>query len=96
MLDDLEFIMYGIITEKDFMMSDWLDLSFSEIVENTKLHIDILEELLKNGNWGEFMPPIPTANPVHTPGKFFSDFHFCIHMKAAFIVVVFLSCLFPS
>jgi len=38
-----------------------------DIVDNTKLHIDILEELLRNGNWGEFMPPIPTPNPVNTP-----------------------------
>ncbi|GFN87133.1 phosphatidylinositol 3-kinase regulatory subunit alpha [Plakobranchus ocellatus] len=38
-----------------------------EIIENTKLHIDILEELLRNGNWGEYMPPIPTQNPVPPP-----------------------------
>ncbi|XP_078319578.1 phosphatidylinositol 3-kinase regulatory subunit alpha-like isoform X2 [Crassostrea virginica] len=30
-----------------------------EIVENTKLHIDIFEELLKNGSWGEVAPPSP-------------------------------------
>ncbi|XP_059145678.1 phosphatidylinositol 3-kinase regulatory subunit gamma-like isoform X2 [Physella acuta] len=38
-----------------------------DIVDNTKLHIDILEELLRNGNWGEFMPPIPSPNPVLPP-----------------------------
>ncbi|GFS13479.1 phosphatidylinositol 3-kinase regulatory subunit alpha [Elysia marginata] len=38
-----------------------------EIIENTKLHIDILEELLRNGNWGEYMPPIPNPNPVLPP-----------------------------
>ncbi|XP_055885499.1 phosphatidylinositol 3-kinase regulatory subunit alpha-like isoform X4 [Biomphalaria glabrata] len=38
-----------------------------DIVENTKLHIEILEELLRNGNWGEFMPPIPSPNPVLPP-----------------------------
>ncbi|XP_062575749.1 phosphatidylinositol 3-kinase regulatory subunit alpha-like isoform X2 [Saccostrea cucullata] len=30
-----------------------------EIVENTKLHIEIFEELLKNGSWGEVAPPTP-------------------------------------
>ncbi|XP_076102045.1 phosphatidylinositol 3-kinase regulatory subunit alpha-like isoform X1 [Mytilus galloprovincialis] len=33
-----------------------------EIVDNTKLHIDIIEEMLKNGNWGETTPPL--APPV--------------------------------
>ena len=35
-----------------------------EIIENTKLHIDIIEELLRNGNWGEQIPPIPSPNPI--------------------------------
>ncbi|XP_070196149.1 phosphatidylinositol 3-kinase regulatory subunit alpha-like [Littorina saxatilis] len=35
-----------------------------EIIENTKLHIDIIEELLRNGNWGELIPPIPSPNPI--------------------------------
>ncbi|XP_076462015.1 phosphatidylinositol 3-kinase regulatory subunit gamma-like [Babylonia areolata] len=35
-----------------------------EIIENTKLHIDIVEELLRNGSWGEQIPPIPSPNPV--------------------------------
>ncbi|XP_076440880.1 phosphatidylinositol 3-kinase regulatory subunit alpha-like isoform X2 [Babylonia areolata] len=38
-----------------------------EIIENTKLHIDIIEELLRNGNWGEQIPPIPSPNPVLPP-----------------------------
>ncbi|KAL8590212.1 hypothetical protein ACOMHN_010407 [Nucella lapillus] len=35
-----------------------------EIIENTKQHIDIIEELLRNGSWGEEIPPIPSNNPV--------------------------------
>ncbi|KAK7479856.1 hypothetical protein BaRGS_00028936, partial [Batillaria attramentaria] len=38
-----------------------------EIIENTKVHIDIMEELLRNGNWGEQIPPIPSPNPVVPP-----------------------------
>lgn len=38
-----------------------------EIIENTKLHIDIIEELLRNGYWGEQIPPIPSPNPVLPP-----------------------------
>ncbi|KAK3607153.1 hypothetical protein CHS0354_005281 [Potamilus streckersoni] len=34
-----------------------------EIVENTKIHIDIFEELLRNGNWGETPPPSPPPIP---------------------------------
>ncbi|CAL1540645.1 unnamed protein product [Lymnaea stagnalis] len=40
-----------------------------DIVDNTKLHIDILEELLRNGNWGEFMPPILSPNPIVLPPR---------------------------
>ena len=35
----------------------------SEIVENTKLHIEIFEDLLKNGPWGEAAPPLPPVAP---------------------------------
>lgn len=38
-----------------------------EIIENTKVHIDIMEELLRNGNWGEQIPPIPSPNPALPP-----------------------------
>ncbi|ESP01235.1 hypothetical protein LOTGIDRAFT_157404, partial [Lottia gigantea] len=38
-----------------------------EIVDNTKLHIDIFEELMRNGNWGEDIPPIPTSVPPTLP-----------------------------
>ncbi|BFY99582.1 hypothetical protein BsWGS_02622 [Bradybaena similaris] len=38
-----------------------------DIVENTKLHIIILDELLRNGSWGEVMPPVPSPNPVLPP-----------------------------
>nr|QCW06539.1 phosphatidylinositol 3-kinase regulatory subunit alpha-like protein [Pinctada imbricata] len=34
-----------------------------EIVENTKLHIEIFEDLLKNGPWGEAAPPLPPVAP---------------------------------
>ncbi|XP_050401628.1 phosphatidylinositol 3-kinase regulatory subunit alpha isoform X2 [Patella vulgata] len=37
-----------------------------EIVENTKLHIEIFEELMRNGSWGEVIPPIPSP-PVLPP-----------------------------
>ncbi|XP_046372437.1 phosphatidylinositol 3-kinase regulatory subunit alpha-like isoform X2 [Haliotis rufescens] len=37
-----------------------------EIVDNTKTHIDIFEELLRNGSWGEVIPPIPSP-PVVPP-----------------------------
>lgn len=38
----------------------------SEIVDNTKLHIDIIEEMLKNGNWGETTPPLAPPIPPRT------------------------------
>ncbi|XP_041359629.1 phosphatidylinositol 3-kinase regulatory subunit alpha-like [Gigantopelta aegis] len=37
-----------------------------EIIENTKTHIDIFEELLRNGNWGVEIPPIPSP-PILPP-----------------------------
>lgn len=39
----------------------------SEIVENTKVHIDIFEELLRNGSWGETPPPSPPPIPPRPP-----------------------------
>ncbi|WAR24771.1 P85AA-like protein [Mya arenaria] len=38
-----------------------------EIVENTKIHIDIFEQLLLNGNWGETPPPSPPPIPPRPP-----------------------------
>jgi len=40
---------------------------FRDIVENTKYHIDIFEELLKNGSWGEVPPPSPPPRPPRPP-----------------------------
>lgn len=44
-----------------------------EIVENTKLHIDIFEELLRNGSWGESTPPSPP--PIPPRPKITEDLH---------------------
>ncbi|XP_053394066.1 phosphatidylinositol 3-kinase regulatory subunit alpha-like isoform X1 [Mercenaria mercenaria] len=44
-----------------------------EIVENTKLHIDIFEELLRNGSWGESTPPSPP--PIPPRPKIQEDLH---------------------
>lgn len=44
-----------------------------EIVENTKLHIDIFEELLRNGSWGESTPPSPP--PIPPRPKLAEDLH---------------------
>lgn len=43
-------------------------LHYSEIVDNTKLHIDIIEEMLKNGNWGETTPPLAPPIPPRQTG----------------------------
>lgn len=40
-----------------------------EIVDNTKLHIDIIEEMLKNGNWGETTPPLAPPIPPRPDDK---------------------------
>lgn len=44
-----------------------------EIVENTRLHIDIFEELLRNGSWGESTPPSPP--PIPPRPKINEDLH---------------------
>ncbi|KAL4237030.1 Phosphatidylinositol 3-kinase regulatory subunit gamma [Mactra antiquata] len=44
-----------------------------EIVENTKLHIEIFEELLRNGSWGESTPPSPP--PIPPRPKIQEDLH---------------------
>ena len=51
-----------------------------EIIENTKTHIDIFEELLRNGNWGVVIPPIPSP-PILPPRKL---------MVNIFLVIIFL------
>ena len=38
-------------------------------MENTKLHIDIFEELLRNGSWGETTPPSPPPIPPRPPAQ---------------------------
>lgn len=53
-----------------------------DIVDNTKLHIDILDELLRNGNWGEFMPPIPSPNPRLPPRKLLAA---CLCVRITFL-----------
>ena len=38
-------------------------------MENTKLHIDIFEDLLRNGSWGETTPPSPPPIPPRPPAQ---------------------------
>lgn len=45
--------------DRESLTQNCLFCLFREIVENTKLHIEIFEDLLKNGSWGEVAPPSP-------------------------------------
>lgn len=44
-------------------------------MDNTKLHIDIFEELLKNGNWGEAQPPSPPPIPPRPRSPVIPEMH---------------------
>ncbi|XP_021350181.1 phosphatidylinositol 3-kinase regulatory subunit alpha-like [Mizuhopecten yessoensis] len=49
-----------------------------EIVDNTKYHIDIFEELLKNGSWGEAPPPSPPTRPPRPQSPIISSEHLSV------------------
>lgn len=40
---------------------------YSEIVDNTKYHIEVFEDLLKYGAWGEVPPPLPPSPTAPHP-----------------------------